>query len=287
MEKARGFTLIEILMVMAILSILFAMLLASTQAIQSAQRRGATSRALAAADQALVNFVMVTRRLPCPADGALAPADPLAGAEMRVGQACTGAQARGVVPWRALGITEAEITDGYEGRITYRVEASLVADDTLLLVACDPAGDGAAVVGQPGRCGACPDLGAGVPAVCTRPREAVRDRGLMVKDAVAGVVLADPAADPPTGAAFVLVSHGENRAGAYTAQGALQAGTGSVGDGEAQNTAVDAVKAFYVDSGINGTATNAHFDDVIARQTVTGLVQRAGVGPRIHRPPGS
>lgn len=278
-----GFTLIEVVVVMLVLSVLIGMAAKITSGVQQSQLRSASTRALQGVDTTLANFVMVQRRLPCPADGALASTHPQAGLERRVAAACTDDQARGVVPWRTLGITEAEASDGYGNRLTYRVGADLVRDDALFMTACDAAGDGAAVAGVPGRCSAaCVDSAAGVPAICTRPKAALTGVGLVIKN-VAGMTIADPLADPPSGAAYVLLSHGANRGGAYGSSGVLQEPAGPLGAGEVQNTALDALKAYYVDDSLNETAVD-HYDDAMLRLGVGALASRAGLGPRSHRP---
>ena len=98
----------------------------------------------------MVRFVMVNRRLPCPADGALGTGNAQSGVEQRLAQECT-AMATGVVPWRSLGVPADAAMDAWGNLITYRVWArtsggvgsaintSLAMDGGMDFIKCDPA----------------------------------------------------------------------------------------------------------------------------------------------------
>jgi hypothetical protein len=96
----------------------------------------------------------------------------------------------------------------------------------------------------------------------------------------------NPAASPPMGAAYVLISHGETGGGGHLTTGAIFNSTTVDGTEEARNYATATYvtgASYYVDSGISdvsGTAT--HFDDIISRPTVLSVVNKAGLGPRAH-----
>ncbi len=65
-RHARGFTLVEIVVVLFILGIVITMAVAITNALTSSQRLSITTTRLAAIDTAMVQYVMQQKRLPCP-----------------------------------------------------------------------------------------------------------------------------------------------------------------------------------------------------------------------------
>jgi prepilin-type N-terminal cleavage/methylation domain-containing protein len=280
-KRSSGFTLIELVVVLCIVAILLAMATKIGGGLQAAALRSGTDKKLTELDSAIANFVMVNRRLPCPADGALPSSDPLAGREKRTAGTCDNNQARGVAPWVTLGVPEFEATDAYGNRITYRVAPALVGDEAMNFTACDPAGaaglDGATSSG----CKPCTSGAVGAPASCTLSSLAFAGKGLEIRKVGmgAGDVIASPASS--TGAAYLLMSHGENHGGAYGPSGAVQGATEPNGGAEDQNAATNALQAFYVD---DSTTATPHFDDLMVRQPVIGLATRAALAPRLHQP---
>jgi hypothetical protein len=95
----------------------------------------------------------------------------------------------------------------------------------------------------------------------------------------------DPAANPHTGAAYVVISPGESGGGGYLNSGQLS--TSSVGDGteELKNYAslpYAGVATYYVDDALSEVVGPTHFDDVVLRPTVLSVANKAGLGPRAH-----
>lgn len=273
--RGLGFTLIEVVVVLVIVSVLIGMAASMTRGGVDAMNRKLTERTLDTSTAALTQFVMLAHRLPCPADGALPPEHVNAGRERRTAGVCDLNQARGVVPWVTLGLKQDDVADGYGGLLTYRAGPDLVSDEALLMVACDAAGQTGAVAGAPGRCNpACVDGSAAVPAMCTRIKDVLVGRGLMLQRAD-GTTVADPSADPPTGVAYVLLSHGANKGGAYGRSGVEQQALAPLAAGETNNAAVNALKPFYV--------LDDSIDDAIAYRSILSLTQQAAVAPRPHR----
>ena len=278
-DAARGFTLVEIAVVLVILGLLFTLLAGVATSLLAQQKRELTRSRLAGVDAALTLFVSQNQRLPCGADGTLASGAGGAGAEQWAAGACTTAQANGVVPWRALGLAEQDITDGWGNRMTYRVATPLVAINAMNFTTCDPGGTGAAVAGV---CNAA-CASATFPASCTPPQAVTANKGLLVKN-LGGTIVMNPAAAPSTGAAYVVISHGENGAGAYSAQGILQAGNGTGGVGEeAKNFANAPLGAgtYYVDDFASYT-TPGYFDDFVLRPAILTVASKAQLGARAH-----
>jgi hypothetical protein len=200
-----------------------------------------------------------------------------------------------VAPWVTLGLTETEALDGWNNRISYRTVSAVAAPNlgftsnrALDAVDCDPggtAGLAARLLGNPQQsvqtCAAnclLTNL-----AACTSPASFVTNRGLSVRSDVApaGALLMDNTATGVTGAAYVLISHGENRGGGYDSTGTLQAGTPANGPLEAPNANNQAFTDF-IDAPFNDSDGATRFDDIVSRPTLMALLVKAGLAPRAH-----
>jgi prepilin-type N-terminal cleavage/methylation domain-containing protein len=275
MRKTHGFTLVEIAIVLVIVAMIIALFATVASTLLKGQRRQATVNHLSAVDAALIQFVVQNKRLPCPADGTLSSTDANAGMET-ARDTVTGcaSQTGGVVPWRALGLGEQDVTDGWGRRITYRAWNLLTADSAMNMYWCDPAGTGGAVLGVCNSACTSSALGS-----CTPPSTYTSDKGFQVRN-VAGTILM---AQPSTGAAYVLISAGESAGGAYTSAGVLAPTSSTDGTEEQQrNYANLVIQPYYVDDDIADGPGASHFDDIVVRSTVLNAATRAGLGPRAH-----
>jgi prepilin-type N-terminal cleavage/methylation domain-containing protein len=281
-RKPGGFTLIEIAVVLLIFGMILAMAAAITRGVVASQKRSLTATRLAGVDAALVQFVQQQRRLPCPADGTTPSSNTNAGTEgaRNAATGCTGNQQNGVVPFRLLGLSETDVTDGWDRRLTFRIDPTLAADGRLDMSWCDPAGqEGTPTFPAVTQCNVtCVST---TLTTCTPPRTFLATKGLQVRN-VAGATLMDPAAPALTGAAYVLISHGETGGGAFVNSGALTASTLADGTEEQKNYANLALQAYYVDDSLTETSGTGHFDDTVSRPSVMGVISKAGLGPRQH-----
>jgi prepilin-type N-terminal cleavage/methylation domain-containing protein len=292
-RRASGFTLIEIAVVIVILGLLLALLAGMGTAMIGQQRREATRVKLAALETSLALFVSQNKRLPCPANGTFDSANTNAGIEQRSGGgACqvggaANVQTNGVVPWRTLGLSEPDATDGWGNRISYRVAPELALLNAMDFTACDPGGSGAL---SGGVCNATCSA-ASFPGSCTPPQTYTAGKGLRVRNLNATVTLImDYAAAPnSTGAAYVAISHGENGEGAYSASGTLQSGTTGSGTLELANAAnsafagaTSAAMPALVDDFPVYPAGTGHFDDFVLRPAILTVASKAQLGPRAH-----
>lgn len=123
MKRARGFTLIELTISLAIIGLLLGMLMVPFNTQVDQRRTGDTQRQLQLVSEALMGFAVANGRLPCPAAPNVANTTVGAGLEDKPGTDCAGAE--GVVPWATLGVPE---TDAWGRRLTYRVTAEFAND---------------------------------------------------------------------------------------------------------------------------------------------------------------
>lgn len=288
--RTDGFTLIEIAVVIVVLSLLLAMIAGIATAMVGQQRREATRQRLAGMETAFALFVSQNLRLPCPANGQLGGTDANAGLEqitMGSPNTCSVAgvsnsQRYGVVPWRSLGLSEQDATDGWGNRLTYRVAEDFITAPSLNMTYCDPGGTKTTSesLGSPG--GYCDSTCASATFTtnCTKPSAITANRGLKVQN-LAFAATMNPAGS--TGAAYIVISHGENGQGAYSNQGALQAASATAsGTEEAKNAADLALAAYYVDDFSSYVAGAGHFDDFVLRPSIMTVATKAQLGPRAH-----
>lgn len=304
--RARGFSLVEMALVLLIVGLLAAVFLPATNTFLENNRRKETRAKLEALEQAMVRFVMVNRRLPCPADGIQGTANPTSGVEQRNGAVtpatCT-AMATGVVPWRSLGVPADAAMDAWGNLITYRVWArtsggvgsaintSLAMDEGMDFSKCDPA---KLTPPSPAeyRC-----TGANAqPLGALLAGGGMQARGFRVcRDTCAATTLPNP---PGTfevarridgnGAAYFLISHGANKFGAYNAAGQLLTTANGSGPGARETIhrnnqglrATDLDNTFYIDADYDERPGSNYYDDIVSRPTVISIAMAAGLGPR-------
>ena len=232
-------------------------------------QRSVTDVRMKKVTDALVAFVALSGRLPCPARGALdtGAADPDAATA-----ACT--EPDGVVPWKSLALRREDSLDGWGRKISYRVfegangftqagAVNMTNCNTSLGAPIDPALDAFSL---------CKGGGGGAPP--NTPAQFIGARGNML--------VVEDSGTTRNGIAFVLLSHGDSGYGAFSADGA-----------GARNTMPDNTGREYTNTQAGGTywilprsapgtpASNAsHFDDVVAYMNFADLVAKARLEAR-------
>jgi hypothetical protein len=221
--------------------------------------------------------VAAQKRMPCPADGTLQSTDNNAGLEVAPDANGCSAQTNGVVPWRTLGLTELDATDGWYHRLTYRTDQQLGITGRMDMSFCDPVG------AEPGPTATICNVActSSTLASCTPPTNFLKNKGLTVQN-IAGTVLMDPTAATPTGAAYVTISAGPSGGGGYLNSGSLGASSTTDGTKEQLNYASAALQPFYVDDTIVSAPGTGHYDDLLSRPSVYTVVTKAALGPRSH-----
>lgn len=257
---SQGVTLIEMAIVVTVVGILLGIGAQSARVWLERQREVAVQIKLDAVEDALVAFVATNARLPCPwiVNGGGA-----AGAEA----ATCANQLQGVVPYQTLGLPRDAAVDPWGNYFTYRVDPDLTVGTAMDMTNCKAAED-------PRQDGTGYELANCVTDAA--PANFLSGLGLEVRND-AGTVLNNPAGvydtQPPTGAAYVLISHGRNRAGGITLGGVPHATAAQ--NNEAINAATENLQTSYRDQ-----PTSNAFDDYVRRPTVLSVAVEAGLGPR-------
>jgi prepilin-type N-terminal cleavage/methylation domain-containing protein len=132
----RGFSLLEMAIVLAIVGLLMAGLLPSLTGQIEQQRRTETRKQLADIQQALQGFAIINGRLPCPTT----IADPSnAGYGEEAASCSTNPTAEGYLPWKTLGVLETDAWgskrnntgDTWSGYWRYRVDRNFAGTISL------------------------------------------------------------------------------------------------------------------------------------------------------------
>lgn len=239
-QLQRGFTLVEITIVMVIAAIMLTMGISAFTAAMENAAHSATSKRLELIKESLSAYLARNRRLPCPdlpgAAGNLAGSgDDNRTTPGDLNTTCSAAV--GVVPYSDLGLSRDAVIDGWDNFISYAVTASATATS-------DWTRSGSFYPGKLGNL---------------------------------TVALRDPATSATTtlltgaeNAVLVLVSHGPNGFGAWTIQGTQNAAP-VAGSDEATNASGGT--AFIQREPTTNTALVAGaFDDKVAFMKASELV---------------
>ena len=294
-KSMSGFSLLELAIVLLIVGLVMGASLKAGVAYISIEKRKVTIARLSALDTAFVNYVAQNKRLPCPADGATASGNVNAGVEQRTAAngVCTTVN-RGVVPWVSLGISEGDAQDGWFNRITYKVISAkvgpanigLTSNEALDMTQCDPAGTGALEdrsfsLQSVSTCKQKPPCASNSLVNCTSVSTFLDNRGIQIRDGVLGNILMNPAQG--TGAAYVLISHGDNAVGAYSSSGTIQSANGIAASAlEIQNrNNVPILQTYFINAPQNIDSVGlTHFDDILSYPSLHSVINKAQLGAR-------
>jgi len=273
--------LLTVLVILIVASLSFAVTLLN-HALQAAAPEAKTIQAYSNLEKAFARFVTSNRRLPCGADGRFASTAASAGVEQRNDTGDCITVNFGVVPWITLQIAEADASDGWGNRLTYRVPtgaAGFTRNWAFDMSSCAATGTAATTVSGGAVVCFARAFPCAIAASCTNVTNYVLNRGIRVNDAT-GAPITNPATG--TGAAYIVTSAGANFFGAYNSAGLLMAAQGSAaGTGEVTNSNKNPLQAAYVDSACDTSATATHYDDVMLRPAISTVLTQAQLGPRL------
>jgi prepilin-type N-terminal cleavage/methylation domain-containing protein len=254
-----AFTLVELTIVLLIVSILLAGVLMPLSIQTEVRKYGDNKKTMDQIGEAIMGFVMVNGRLPCPASKTIANGSANAGVELLTGNACTSIT--GVIPWATLNVPE---TDEWGGRFTYRVSSTFADTYANLTWGCTPAVTPASPTSF---------------ALCANGDLKVASR-TTAKAAYDLTSLVLPA---------VFISHGKNGYGAYGPQGTLLAAVPATNADEATNASAsttafvsrEKTDAASGCSDSSGTTPMCEFDDVVAFVPLLTLMNRMVVSGKL------
>jgi prepilin-type N-terminal cleavage/methylation domain-containing protein len=249
---ARGFTLIEIAIVIVVIGLLVGGGLTAISPVIQSARLTETKQKMATVDSAVLGYIITNGCLPCPAArniGGTPTGLSNDGAEQAVGTPCAtdgtclgGADAAGLVPWVTLGLSRDDVTDGFGRMFTFAVDGELTngTNDMQRTNGTFPALTAPNIVIQ--------DLTAGAPVDFTY-----------------------------NSLAYVLVSHGPDGSFGETPGATLIANLYNTPANEGQNENGDDDVRFATgnSNAVNGTA---YFDDIVTFRSLQPLILSCGSG---------
>ena len=234
-NRSLGFTLVEMAVVVTLMAIFMTLGLRLLRATQESAAWSDTKAKQERIKVALVSFLRTNGRLPCP--NSVAPWD---GAE---DTPCLVNAGRGVVPWRALGISVGEVQDGWSNFFTYRVANRTPASSSNWTLT---AGATAFTLNE-----------------LTTPLTTFT---LQERDAAGAL---GPAIAPNP--VVMLISHGKNGSGARTLRGTVIAAP--TGADELANAGVASTTFVSRTPNEVAASTGVIFDDVVAYMAPRDLLQ--------------
>lgn len=269
---------IAMVIILAMLLVALAVLVSKTGDLVAAhsKRFDAAGEKFSQIQNALVSFSATYQRLPCPANPTSMtnsgwPDDKPLG--LPISPTC--AYPAGIVPWKALGLSQDQVTDAWGQLISYRVYdgsigltqdlgASAVNCDTNNLTTVDVAVTTA---------GLCNNVGG---THDTLRSDFIFGKGLNVHD-----FGTDPNSANVSNVAYVLISHGSSGLGGYLQSG-IRKDLPAVDARDYANT--QASPSFFIKQAASATdiapGSAAHYDDVIAYLKISDLLSLSGLDAR-------
>lgn len=242
----QGFSLVEMAVVLVILALLIGGMLLPMSAQRDLKLTADTAQQLENAREALLGFMVINGRLPCPAPATLATGAVGAGQEAAPVVTTGCATLAGVLPWATLGIGE---TDAWGNRFTYRITQEFTRTPPQTTFSGTYCPTNTELAGF---------------AICS-PGD------MTVRSTAGGGTLA-------SNVAAVLISHGKNGNGAYTSLG-TQTAIGNDLD-EIDNQLISGGTATANTDFVGKTITDS-FDDLIIWLPTNTIISRMVAAGRL------
>jgi prepilin-type N-terminal cleavage/methylation domain-containing protein len=250
---ARGFTLIEIAIVIVVIGLLVGGGLTAISPVIQSARLSETKQKMATVDSAVLGYIITNGCLPCPAarniggtptglsnDGA----DQLVTAPCATDQTCLGAaDAAGLVPWVTLGLSQDDVTDGFGRMFTFAVDGELTNANT----------------------------------------DMQRSNGTFPTLTGTNIVIQNLTVGAPVdftynSLAYVLVSHGPDGSFGQTLNATRLANLYNAPANEGQNENGDDNDIRFATGSVNFTNGTAYFDDIVNFRSLQAVILSCGSG---------
>lgn len=260
-KHSKGFSLVELSIALTIIGMIAGSAISVAINSDSYSKTVETETKLDRIEEALAGFVALNKRLPCPADGEDLQTDSNFGLEgTLVAADCVNHNfstlevREGVVPVRTLNLPDDFMFDGWDGRISYRVDRRFANNETTNASGC---------LGTAGN-------------LCYRDATALSHLQI-------GYINGD-FLNP----IYITFSHGENSHGAFTKYGgATRINAFPTGNPYRDNSVREILNShFDVDGSptsysritwaINLSATDRYFDDIVRYKTKSQITREAG-----------
>ena len=296
-----GFTLIELAVSLAVMGLVIVMCLQIAIPLTQQRKVSVTKDNMARIINTLSVYAQRNSRIPCPADPTTTNTTQPVGAE--VGSGASGnamptltasgcmnngvAYNEGIVPYRTLGLIKTDVIDAHGNYYTYRVNANFARDPTIANNVHGWCRSSSWISGVLNRnpmrarfC--CSDKSLAGQELSVTDASGValypftRDNSnyAAVDTLYAGPTLTQTSNNITT-VIFVLVSHGENRSGAFLEDGNRSPSLSNTGTSESENGDADTTYIYRTRVELSGTA---HYDDVVAWRTQDQVFAETGSG---------
>jgi hypothetical protein len=255
----RGFSLLFLVVGLLLAAVTVFAVTLINRTSRGAGQAEVTKNNMATVRDALVAYVTLNGRLPCPAkpsalDGKADPETPI--------QNCN--TPAGVVPWATLGLPADVAEDGWNRLISYRAldgARGLTQTGGASMVDCD--------IGLPFGPEDLPTNGLCQANHLNLEKQYLANKGLIVND-LANLV---------NGVAFVLVGHGESGLGAYGTSGTRMPLPASAAE-SANTGAVGPFQQLAHSAPGTEPSANNHFDDTLVWMRLEDLIRKSGLAGR-------